>query len=214
MQQRIVQRVTGQQIAALQSVRRGEGERCVLFEVPNVSLALALEAEARLPIRCFRHRKLLRAAAPHQNKPVAKVEERAGRTALRAFFCDAVSARASICACKAFNTEESAGSIGSSCKRTTRDSRSELCSCKRPSEITNNTNYASTSSLRNPQPEIHLAHHVPKERFRRRYPSLVWRRQRQALRNDAKRYGQDQAHPQQCAGKGRSLHNPRESDRA
>ena len=49
--------------------------------------------------------------APHRNMPAARAQEPAGRRVLQAFFCDAVSARASICACKAFNTEERVGSI-------------------------------------------------------------------------------------------------------
>ena len=117
VQQRVVH-----QVALPWAVVRGSGARCALFELSNPP---SFEAEARLPIHRSWHRKLLRAAAPGQNKPVARGEERAGRMALRAFFCDAVSARASICACKAFNTEERVGSIGSSFKRTTRDSRTE-----------------------------------------------------------------------------------------
>jgi uncharacterized protein len=59
-----------------------------------------------------------RAPARHQNKPAAKAEEQAGRWVLWGFFCGAASARASIYACKAFNTEERAGSIGQASGRT------------------------------------------------------------------------------------------------
>ena len=47
-----------------------------------------------------------------RNKLVVKGAEQVDRRELRVSFCDAASGRASICACKAFNTETSAGSIG------------------------------------------------------------------------------------------------------
>ncbi len=59
-----------------------------------------------------RHQDAFRAFVPHQNRRAARAEAQAGRRALPASFCGAASARASIYACKAFNTEERAGSIG------------------------------------------------------------------------------------------------------
>lgn len=47
-------------------------------------------------------------AAPLRNTPAATEEEQADRRVLRASFCGAAGARASICACTAFNTELSA----------------------------------------------------------------------------------------------------------
>ena len=46
-----------------------------------------------------------------QNKPAVEEEEQVDRMSLRESFCGAAGGRASIYACKAFNTEESAGSI-------------------------------------------------------------------------------------------------------
>jgi hypothetical protein len=46
-----------------------------------------------------------------QNKPAVEEEEQVDRMSLRVSFCGAAGGRASIYACKAFNTEESAGSI-------------------------------------------------------------------------------------------------------
>jgi hypothetical protein len=46
-----------------------------------------------------------------QNKPAVEEEEQVDRMSLRGSFCGAAGGRASIYACKAFNTEESAGSI-------------------------------------------------------------------------------------------------------
>jgi hypothetical protein len=46
-----------------------------------------------------------------QNKPAVEEEEQVDRMSLRESFCGAAGDRASIYACKAFNTEESAGSI-------------------------------------------------------------------------------------------------------
>src|ERR1700678_971721 len=71
---------------------------------------------AGLPERALLRRSPHRApeapVAPHQNRRVAGVEEQAGRKPLRASFSGASSGRASIYACKAFNTDTRAGSIG------------------------------------------------------------------------------------------------------
>src|SRR5258707_6608210 len=65
----------------------------------------------------------VRVLVPLRNMPVAKAEGPAGRRVPRASFCRAVSARASIYACKAFNTEERAGSNAEASARTIDDSR-------------------------------------------------------------------------------------------
>ncbi|MFZ2083780.1 MAG: PPOX class F420-dependent oxidoreductase [Candidatus Sulfotelmatobacter sp.] len=67
-------------------------------------------AEPNFPIRS-RSRTPRRAPVPRQNRLVAGEEEWVGRMGLPVFSCGAASAHASICACKAFNTEERAGSI-------------------------------------------------------------------------------------------------------
>ena len=67
-------------------------------------------AEPNFPIRS-RSRTPRRAPVPRQNRLAAGEEEWVGRMGLPVFSCGAASAHASICACKAFNTEERAGSI-------------------------------------------------------------------------------------------------------
>src|SRR5258708_38660475 len=62
------------------------------------------------PIRCVLRRSRRRRPVQHRNRPVAKGVGPACPTPLRASFCDAASGRASIYACKAFNTEARAGS--------------------------------------------------------------------------------------------------------
>jgi hypothetical protein len=51
-----------------------------------------------------------RALVPHRNMPAARAGEPVGQRSLRASSCAPASDRASIYACKAFNTEERAGS--------------------------------------------------------------------------------------------------------
>jgi len=64
-----------------------------------------------LRIRYFRLRQPQRARLPRQNKLAVREERQVDLLVLRYFFCGAASARASICACKAFNTDARAGSI-------------------------------------------------------------------------------------------------------
>jgi len=68
------------------------------------------DAERNSPLR-RRSRNPPQTPVPRQNMLAAEEEERADRRLRRVFFCGAANAHASICACKAFNTEESAGSI-------------------------------------------------------------------------------------------------------
>jgi hypothetical protein len=80
-----------------------------LESVPEQSPAPKVLLIFRLQPERLRQRALT--ADLHRNTPAAKAEERVDRRVLRASFCDAASARASIYACKAFNTEERVGSI-------------------------------------------------------------------------------------------------------
>src|ERR1700722_9985088 len=59
---------------------------------------------------CVLPRELGRAPDPLRSKPAGGAEEPVGQRPLRASFCDAVSDRASIFACIAFNTEARAAS--------------------------------------------------------------------------------------------------------
>ncbi len=68
-------------------------------------------AEQKPRLRCPRPQKPRRELVPRQNTPAGGEEERADRMAQQVIFCGAASARASICACKAFNTDESVGSM-------------------------------------------------------------------------------------------------------
>jgi len=82
------------------------------------------EAERKLPPHYARHyflhylghypRRQWGCWARHlrQNMRAVREERLADRWGLRGSFCDAASGRASIYACKAFNTEERVGSIG------------------------------------------------------------------------------------------------------
>ncbi len=71
------------------------------------------ELEREFPALSSRRRQACWAPVPLQNRPAARAAgAQAARRALPASFCGAASARASIYACKAFNTEERAGSIG------------------------------------------------------------------------------------------------------
>jgi hypothetical protein len=61
-------------------------------------------------LRRARNLSTIQALVPHQNMPAVKAEEPVGRKPLRVSFCAPANGRASIYACKAFNTEERAGS--------------------------------------------------------------------------------------------------------
>ena len=92
------------------------------------------------------------------------------------------------------------------CGRTSRDSRLRMKLLQYP--------HAPSNPYRDQRPEIHFSEHVSQERGKGSNAGMVWRRRRQALRDDAQRYGQDETHSQQSAGNGCALHNSRESDRA
>ena len=77
----------------------------------EVDLLQKTEAERKLPIPRFPSRPRP-ALVLLRNKQAAREAEQVYRRVWRVSFCDAASGRASIYACKAFNTEESAGSIG------------------------------------------------------------------------------------------------------
>ena len=94
-------------IVLLKSVPPRLNGHCVRGELPPQA-----DVARRFPVQSFRHREPSWATAPHQNRPAAKAGERVGRRTPPASFCGAAGARASIYACKAFNTEERAGSIG------------------------------------------------------------------------------------------------------
>jgi hypothetical protein len=81
----------------------------------QVDLPAQAEAEQKFPMRCSRPRKPCRVPVPRRNTLAAEAEERVGRMGQRVSFCDAASGRASIYACKVFNTEERAGSIDQPC---------------------------------------------------------------------------------------------------
>jgi len=88
--------------------RTGLGGRAWLL--PPAKPRLRSRALCRLSLvwrRCW-----LLALVRRRNRLAAMAEELAYRRVLRASFCGASSARASICACRVFNTEESAGAIG------------------------------------------------------------------------------------------------------
>ena len=104
------------QPAALGAVLGERNASCELVEVPTQA-----GVELKVQIRCSR-REEQGATAPHRNMRAATAEEQAGRRPLRASSCGASNVRASIYACKAFNTEERAGSIGQASGRTTCDS--------------------------------------------------------------------------------------------
>ena len=92
-----------------------------------VELPALAEVEVKLLPRCSLPRALCWAAAPRQNKRAAGAEALAEQRARTASSCGAASARASIYACTAFNTEERAGSIGRACRRTKRASLVRGC---------------------------------------------------------------------------------------
>jgi hypothetical protein len=69
-------------------------------------------AERKFRGCCFRPPKLRPELGRRQNMLAEEEEEWVDRMARQVIFCGAASARASICACKVFNTEERAGSIG------------------------------------------------------------------------------------------------------
>ena len=80
-------------------------------ELELVDLAQPKRAEVKSQARDFLAQKRWRELVPRQNMPAEGEEERVDRMARQVIFCGAASARASICACKAFNTEESVGSM-------------------------------------------------------------------------------------------------------
>ena len=95
---------------------RGVGLRKLVFRSWSahfelVDLPSRTEVGPKLPLRFPRCREGSRRSDLRRNKPAAKVEDSLGRPVPPASFCGAASARASICACKAFNTDERAGSI-------------------------------------------------------------------------------------------------------
>src|SRR5271166_2507667 len=94
---------------------------CAACAQVEFQLELRLQARGAWQSRLgwFRDRRW--AFARHRNRPAARVEERVGWR-LRRAFCGAACARASICACKAFNTDVRAGSIRRSWMRTMADS--------------------------------------------------------------------------------------------
>jgi hypothetical protein len=156
----------------------------------------------------------VRALVPLRNMPVAKAEGPAGRRVPRASFCRAVSARASIYACKAFNTEERAGSNAEASARTTDDSRTRCRNVlargrRQPLQCQHARKY----SIRNSQPKIYLSNYIPEEWYQDRDAGMVRRRWRKAVRDDAQRYGEDKADSQQFAGACCPLHHARQSDR-
>ena len=63
-----------------------------------------------LRLRRARNLSTIRALVLHRNMPAVKAEEPVARKPLRVSFCAPANGRASIYACKAFNTEERAGS--------------------------------------------------------------------------------------------------------
>ena len=91
----------------------------------NLERRTRAEAAPIFPIPYAPNQELVRVPVPLQNMPAARAAELADRRVLPASFCRAASGRASIYACKAFNTEARAGSNGEASERTTRDSRAE-----------------------------------------------------------------------------------------
>ena len=130
-------------------------------------------------------------ASWRQNKPAVKEEERVDRMSLRESFCDAAGGRASIYACKAFNTEESAGSIREPAEEPAPIAAQMSGRMHRGFHIgaTRMADMAETNSTHHSRPEIHLSDDGSQERNESRYASMVRGGQRQALRDDAQHMG-------------------------
>ncbi len=180
----------------------------------NLERRTRAEAAPIFPIPYAPNQELVRVPVPFQNMPAARAAELADRRVLPASFCRAASGRASIYACKAFNTEARAGSNGQASARTIRDSRTGRRNVlargrRQPLQC----QHVRKHPIRDSRPEIYLSNHVPQEWGEGRNAGMVRRGWRQAVRNDAQRYGQDKADSQQFAGTGRSLHHTRQSYR-
>ncbi len=82
---------------AKQKVVRRAGPRRLLLLPPRPEPRIPVPVDLKTPTRLARSAGLERMAR-HQNKPVVMVEEQVAQTFRGGFFCDAASARASICA--------------------------------------------------------------------------------------------------------------------